>query len=260
MSIEAANRIVIKIGSSSLTHGGGKPNLLRMEQLTRVISELKNCGKEVILVSSGAIAAGRGRLNITNKPQDTPTKQALAAIGQCELMGIYDRIFSEYGYFAAQILINRDIIESAARRENVINTFNKLIEMGAVPIVNENDSVSVEEILFGDNDNLSAIVANLVNADLLIILTDIDGYFDKDPHKSSDAKLIPVVHKITDEMINSSGDTVSTVGTGGMRTKLEAAKFATEKGINVVVMSGENPANIYELLDGKAIGTVFLKE
>ncbi len=257
MSVESANRIVIKVGSSSLTHESGKPNLQRLEQLARVISELKNRGKQVVLVSSGAIAVGVGRMALTEKPGDTPTKQALAAIGQCDLMGIYDRFFSEYGYAAAQILINRDVVDHPDRKNNVINTIEKLLEMNTVPIVNENDSVSVEEILFGDNDNLSAIVADLAAAQALIILTDIDGYYTGDPKKDAAARKIDQVLEITDEMILSAGGSGTERGTGGMKTKLEAARFALYRGIDVIIMSGENPKDIYRIFDGERVGTLF---
>ncbi len=249
-------RIVIKVGSSTLTHEGGKPNLQKLEQLARVISELKNRGHEVVLVSSGAIAVGKGRMKISGKP-DVSTKQALAAIGQSDLIGFYDRFFSEYGYAAAQILMNRDVIDNKERKTNVKNTLEKIIEFDAVPIVNENDSVSTEEILFGDNDNLSAIVANLSNASMLIILTDIDGLYDKNPSIYKDAKKIDEVFEITDEMVENAGGSGSAVGTGGMKTKLEAAKYCKKHGIKTVIMSGENPNDIYKLLDGEKIGTIF---
>lgn len=251
-------RIVIKVGSSTLTHEGGKPNLQKLEQLARVISELKNRGHEVVLVSSGAIAVGKGRMKITSKP-DIATKQALAAIGQSDLIGFYDRFFSEYGYAAAQILMNRDVIDYENRKQNVINTLEKIIELDAVPIVNENDSVSTEEILFGDNDNLSAIVANLSNASMLIILTDIDGLYTANPRENKDAKKIDVVYDITDEMFENAGGTGSgsSVGTGGMKTKLEAARYCKKHGIKTVIMSGENPNDLYKLLDGEKIGTIF---
>ena len=259
MFLNENKRVVIKVGSSTLTHDGGKPNLQRLEQLSRVISELKNRGMQPVLVSSGAIAVGKGRMKISS-PSDVATKQALAAIGQSDLIGIYDRFFSEYGYAAAQILINRDVILNDERRKNVINTFEKLIELDAVPIVNENDSVSTEEILFGDNDNLSAIVAELASAKTLIILTDIDGYYSEDPRKNKKAKKIDKVFDITEDMINNAGGSGSSVGTGGMKTKLEAARYAQTKGISTVIMSGQNPTDIYKLFEGKNIGTIFVGE
>lgn len=250
-------KLVIKVGSSSITYKNGKPNLQRIEDLACVISELKNRGISVILVSSGAIAIGLGRMNLPEKPKDTPTKQALAAIGQCDLMGLYDRFFSEFGYVASQILINRDVIDKQERRENVVNTINKLLEMNTVPIVNENDTISYEEILFGDNDKLSAIAAHLFEADTLIILTDIDGLYDKNPNTDKTAEKIDVVESITEEMLEAAGGSGSKVGTGGMKTKLEAAKYATDRGIDVVVMSGENPKDIYKIFENQQLGTFF---
>ncbi len=257
MHIKDAKRVVIKIGSSSLTHESGKPNLRKIEKLARVVSDLKNSGKEIVLVSSGAIAVGVGRLGLKERPTTTRGKQAAAAIGQCDLMSIYDRFFSEYGYVPAQILITRDVIDNEERRYNVINTIEALLEYDAIPVINENDSVSFEEILFGDNDKLSAIVADLSSADSLIIMTDIDGYYDSNPKENEDARLICRVKQITDEMINGAGGSGSNRGTGGMHTKLEAARFATERGISVVVMSGDNPALLYDLFDGHSVGTVF---
>lgn len=250
-------KLVIKVGSSSITYKNGKPNLQRIEDLACVISELKNRGISVILVSSGAIAIGLGRMNLPEKPKDTPTKQALAAIGQCDLMGLYDRFFSEFGYVASQILINRDVIDKQERRENVVNTINKLLEMNTIPIVNENDTISYEEILFGDNDKLSAIAAHLFEADTLIILTDIDGLYDKNPNTDKTAEKIDIVESITEEMLEAAGGSGSKVGTGGMKTKLEAAKYATDRGINVVVMSGENPKDIYKIFENQQLGTFF---
>lgn len=257
MHIKDAKRVVIKIGSSSLTYENGKPNLRKIEKLARVISDLKNSGREVVLVSSGAIAVGVGRLGLSERPTTTRGKQAAAAIGQCDLMSIYDRFFSEYGYVPAQILITRDVIDNDERRLNVINTIEALLELDAIPVINENDSVSFEEILFGDNDNLSAIVADLAGADSLIIMTDIDGYYDSNPKENEDARLICHVKEITDEMIKNAGGSGSSRGTGGMHTKLEAARFATERGIAVVVMSGDNPNLLYDLFDGHSVGTVF---
>lgn len=257
MSVANAKRIVIKVGSSTLTYAGGKPNLRKIEQLAMVISDMKNSGKEVILVSSGAIAVGVSSLRLKERPTDTRGKQAAAAVGQCDLMSIYDRFFSEYGYKAAQILINRDVVDHDERKQNVINTIETLLEMGAVPIINENDSVSVEEILFGDNDRLSSIVAVLSGADLLIILSDIEGYYESDPHEDPHASMIAVVHEVTADMIEAAGGSGSAVGTGGMRTKLEAAQYAMENHINMVIMSGDRPQRMYDLLDGRNVGTLF---
>ena len=257
MQITNAKRIVIKIGSSSLTYDNGKPNLRKIEKLAQVISDLKNSGREIVLVSSGAIAVGVGRLGLKSRPTTTRGKQAAAAIGQCDLMSIYDRFFSEFGYVPAQILITRDVIDNAERRDNVINTIEALLELEAIPVINENDSVSFEEILFGDNDNLSAIVAELSSANALIILTDIDGFYDSNPKENKNARLIRRVEKITDEMLKAAGGSGSDRGTGGMHTKLEAARFATERKIGVVVMSGDDPEQLYDLFEGKEVGTCF---
>lgn len=258
MSIKDCKRVVIKIGTSTLTYNNGRPNFRRIEKLVQVVSDLKNSGKEVLIVSSGAIAVGVNRLRYKQRPQELRYKQAAAAVGQCDLMSYYDRFFSEFGYVTAQILINRDVIEHEDRKQNVINTIETLLEMGAVPIINENDSVSVEEILFGDNDNLSAIVAVLSKADALVIMTDIDGLYDCDPKENPDARLIATVSEITDEMFACAGGAGSNRGTGGMRTKLEAAAYATGNGVLVVVMSGEKPQKLYDLFEGSRVGTVFL--
>lgn len=257
MDFKDFKKIVIKVGSSTLTYDNGRPNLRRIEQLCRVVSDLKNRGIDVILVSSGAIAVGVNRLRLPARPKDTKGKQAAAAVGQCDLMSIYDRSFAEYGYVSAQILLNRDVIDHEDRKINVINTFNTLLEYGAIPIVNENDSVSVEEILFGDNDNLSAIVAALVEAQGLIILTDIDGYYDDNPRENPDARLIHEVNEITDEMIENAGGNGTSRGTGGMRTKLEAAKYAASHNVQTIIMSGDDPKKIFDIFDGYSIGTVF---
>ena len=219
MDFKDFKRIVIKVGSSTLTYENGKPNLRRIEQLCRVISDLKNRDIEVILVSSGAVAVGVNRLRLSERPRDTKGKQAAAAVGQADLMSLYDRTFSEYGYVTAQILLNRDVIEHEDRKQNIINTFHALLDFGAVPIVNENDSVSVEELVFGDNDNLSAIVASLTDAEGLIILTDIDGYYDDDPRENPDARLIHTLSEITDEMITLAGGSGSDKGTGEQSLK-----------------------------------------
>ncbi len=255
MDFKDFKRIVIKVGSSTLTYENGKPNLRRIEQLCRVISDLKNRDIEVVLVSSGAVAVGVNRLRLAERPRDTKGKQAAAAVGQADLMSLYDRTFSEYGYVTAQILLNRDVIEHEDRKQNIINTFHALLDFGAVPIVNENDSVSVEELVFGDNDNLSAIVAALTEANGLIILTDIDGYYDDNPRENPDARLIHTLTEITDDMIESAGGSGSNKGTGGMRTKLEAAKYAASHGIETIIMSGDNPKKIFDVFDGYAVGT-----
>lgn len=255
MNFKDFKRIVIKVGSSTLTYENGKPNLRRIEQLCRVVSDLKNRDIEVIIVSSGAVAVGVNRLRLEKRPDDTKGKQAAAAVGQADLMSIYDRNLAEYGYVSAQILLNRDVIEHEDRKTNIINTFLALLDFGAIPIVNENDSVSVEELEFGDNDNLSAIVATLVDAEGLIILTDIDGYYDDNPRENPNARIIHNLDAITDEMIEAAGGNGSARGTGGMRTKLEAARFAGNHGIQTIIMSGENPKKIFDIFDGHSVGT-----
>ncbi|NLB37405.1 MAG: glutamate 5-kinase [Clostridiales bacterium] len=257
-TIQDAKRIVVKVGTSTLTYETGKTNIRRMASLAGVLSDLQNSGHEVVLVTSAAIGIGAGKLGLKSRPDDTAGKQAAATVGQCELMFMYDKFFSEYGHIVGQLLITRSDIENEERRVNLINTFEKLFEYGAIPIVNENDSVAIEEIVFGDNDSLSAIVAKLVNADALIILTDIEGLFNGNPREDIDAKLIPVVEEINDEIFSLAGGSGSNRGTGGMVTKLHAAKIAMQAGINTVVMSGADPKDIYKLLDGRQIGTFFM--
>lgn len=257
MNICEKNRIVVKIGTSTLTHSTGMLNIRRTEKLIKILSDLKNSGKEVILVSSGAIGVGCGKLGLSSKPKDTPSKQAIAAIGQCELMYFYDRQFANYNHTVAQVLMTKDIVENEIRRTNCHNTLTKLLNIGVIPIINENDTVSVDEIEFGDNDTLSAIVASLVGADLLIILSDIDGLYDKDPHKFEDARLIEYVEKIDKRIISLAEGAGSKLGTGGMITKIHAAQIASEAGIDMVIMNGENPERMYNLFDGESVGTFF---
>ena len=257
MSIVGARRIVVKVGTSTLTYENGKPNFRAFESLARVLSDLKNSGKEIILVSSGAISVGLSSMGLQERPKEVRFKQAASAVGQCELMFTYDMVFSEYSQAVAQILLNRDTIKNPERTENVRNTFSALLELGVIPIVNENDSVAVEEIVFGDNDSLSAIVAILAGADALLILTDIDGLYDSDPSCNPDAKRIPRVDQITGELMSAAGGAGSSRGTGGMHTKLEAAKLSTEAGIDTVVMSGKDMHALYDVLDGKPVGTLF---
>ena len=253
-------RIVIKVGTSSLTYENGKLNLCSMERLVRVIADLKNSGKEIVLVSSAAIAVGQNRLGLKSRPKETKEKQATAAVGQCDLMAMYSKLFHEYGWNVAQMLLTRDCIDDRKRRENAMNTMECLLEMGAVPIINENDTVSVEELVFGDNDKLSAMVAAVCGADMLIILTDTEGLFDSDPRENSDAKLISRVDKITDEIYEISGGAGTNRGTGGMRTKIEAAEYASNHGIDTIVMSGSRPSEIYKIFDGEKAGTLFKAE
>lgn len=255
--IRKARRVVIKVGTSTLTYHTGRMNLRRIETLVRVISDLCHEGREVILVSSGAIGVGVSKLGLFEKPNGTKEKQAASAIGQSELMGIYGRIFAEYGCDVAQILLTKNVLEDEKRKDNAVNTFRTLLEWGVVPIVNENDVISTEEIEFGDNDMLSAVVSGLVEADVLIILSDIDGLYNADPKTDKDAKLLDEVEEITDELMQVAGGAGTKRGTGGMVTKLLAAKHATEHGINMVIANGENPRVVYDILDGKRIGTLF---
>lgn len=249
--------IVIKVGTSTLTYDTGKLNLKRLDNLSRIITDIKNSGKKVVLVSSGAIGVGMSKLGMTERPSSVKEKQAIAAIGQCELMSIYDRLFAEYGSVVAQILLTKDVLTNEERNENIINTFDVLLEKGIIPIVNENDSISIDEIKFGDNDTLSAIVANLVNAGTLIILSDIDGLYDKNPREHSDAKIIRTVDVIDDNIVNMASGAGSNRGTGGMITKITAAKMATKTGCDVIIANGSDPHIIYDIIDGKEIGTIF---
>ena len=252
-------RIVVKVGTSTLAHPTGRLNIQRMEKLCKVLSDLKNMGHEIILVSSGAIAMGFGKLNLSERPKDVPTKQASAAVGQCELMYIYDKLFTEYNHTVAQLLITApDIEEGGVRKQNFHNTLARLLELGALPVINENDTVATEEIVIGDNDTLGAIVASAVQADLLILLSDIDGLYTADPHKNPDAKLIPVVEELTDEICALAGGNGTALGTGGMVTKLKAAKICADAGIDMVIANGERPEILYDIMDGKSVGTRFM--
>lgn len=255
--LKDVKRIVVKVGTSTLTYSTGKTNIRRMHKLVSVLSDIANSGIEVALVTSGAIGVGAGKLGLPEKPRDTAGKQAAATIGQCELMFMYDKLFGEYGHTVGQLLITKSDVENDERRQNLINTFNRLFDFGAIPVINENDSVAVEEIVYGDNDSLSAIVAKLIGADALIILTDIDGLYDANPTENEDAKLIPLVTEINDELFAIAGGHGSRFGTGGMVTKLHAAQIAMEAGIDTIVMNGENPTEIYKALDGKQTGTFF---
>ena len=256
-----SRRVVVKVGTSTLTYENGKVNIRRLELLCKVLSDLHNSGKQIVLVSSGAIGVGMGKLKLKSRPKETRFKQALAAVGQCELMFLYDKFFGEYNNSVAQVLLTRDVVANEYSRQNVINTFQALLEMGIIPIVNENDTVAVDELIgqnFGDNDNLSAIVADLVGADMLVILTDIVGLYDSDPRKNPDAKRIPVVTHIDDSIREMAGGSGSNRGTGGMATKITAAAAATSAGINCCVMSGNDPSKLYKLIDGEQLGTMFV--
>ena len=254
-------RIVVKVGTSTLTHESGRLNLRRIEQLVKVLCDLSNSGKEVVLVSSGAIGVGVGKLGLKKRPSLTREKQAVAAVGQCELMFIYDKMFGEYNHNIAQVLLTKYSIDTDFKRHYAVNTLETLIEMGIIPIVNENDTCAIDELdgeNFGDNDNLSAIVADLVSADTLIMLTDIDGLYTSNPRTNADAVKIDVVDEITDEIRTMAGGSGSARGTGGMITKIQASEFATSKGIECVIMNGENPKRLYDLMEGKAVGTRFI--
>ena len=255
-------RIVIKVGTSTLAHSSGRLNIRRVELLCKVLSDMKNAGCQIVLVSSGAIGMGVGKLGLSGRPADMPGKQAAAAVGQCELMYTYDKLFSEYNHTVAQILLTADDIHDANRSGHVHDTLEKLLSWNALPIVNENDAVSIDEIgvhtTIGENDSLSAIVAQLVDADLLVLLSDIDGLYTADPRKDPDATLIPVVQAITPEILALAGGTGSSLGSGGMATKLKAAQLATGAGIDMVIANGEHPECLYALLEGQPVGTRFV--
>ena len=250
-------RIVVKVGTSTLSHATGNMNIRRVEKLCKVLSDVKNAGHEVILVSSGAIGMGVGKLSLKERPGDIPTKQAAAAVGQCELMYTYDRLFGEYNHTVAQLLVTGDDVADDTRRAHFHNTLYRLLELGALPVINENDTIATDEIVIGDNDTLSAIVARTVSADLLVLLSDIDGLYTADPKADPDAWLIPVVEGVTPEIEALAGGKGSALGTGGMVTKLRAARIAGEAGIDMVIANGENPALIYDILDGRPVGTRF---
>ncbi len=250
-------RIVIKIGTSTLTHKTGNLNIRHIEQLCKVTSDLKNAGHEIILVSSGAIGMGVGKLGLVDRPKDMPTKQAAAAVGQCELMYFYDKLFSEYNHTVGQILVTGSDLAHPERNLNFKNTVGRLLQLNALPIINENDSVATEEIKVGDNDTLAAIVATVTSADLLILLSDIDGLYTADPHKDPNARLIPDVYEMTTDILALAGDAGSSLGTGGMRTKLRAAELCMANGTDMVIANGEHPEYLYSIAEGISIGTKF---
>ncbi len=257
--ISTKKRIVIKVGTSTLTHKTGRLNIRRMERLVKTLADIQNSGREIILVSSGAIGLGMSKMGLRERPKDTPMKQACAAVGQCELMYMYDKLFGEYNLNVAQILLTRYILETP-RKNNVENTFYKLIEHNIIPVVNENDTVAIDELelAVGENDSLAAHVGMFCHADLLIIMSDIDGFFDGDPRSNPDAKLIPVVDKIDDRIRALAGDAVSGLGSGGMITKINAAEIAMDAGFDMAIINGRDPDILYDLFDGKQVGTVFL--
>lgn len=251
-------RIVIKIGTSTLAYATGQLNIRRVEALCKTMSDIRNAGHELILVSSGAIGMGVGKLGLRSRPQDIPTKQAAAAVGQCELMYIYDKLFSEYHHTVAQLLITADNLNNETRHLNFTNTLTRLLELGVVPVINENDTVATEEIVIGDNDTLAAMVAQSVGAQLLILLSDIDGLYTADPHTDPDAKLLPVVRRVDDEIKKLAGVSSTDQGTGGMVTKLRAAEICMDCGCEMVIANGKNPAALYDIVEGKPLGTRFV--
>ena len=252
-------RIVIKIGTSTLAHPTGHLNIRLVEQLCKVVSDIKNAGHQVILVSSGAIGMGVGKLGLRQRPTDIPTKQAAAAVGQCELMYTYDKLFSEYNHTVAQLLITGEDVKNPTRHQNFRNTLNRLLALDAIPILNENDTVATDEIVIGDNDTLAAVVAESIEAQLLILLSDIEGLYTADPHKDPNAKLITYIETIDDHIRSLGGGSASRQGTGGMVTKIRAAEICTAAGCDMVITNGKNPNNLYDILDGKSVGTRFAR-
>ncbi len=258
MNIEEKKRIVIKLGTSTLAHKTGRLNIRRVEKLVKVIADIKNSGRDVLLVSSGAIGLGMGKLGLIKRPTDTPSKQACAAVGQCELMYMYDKLFGEYNLVVAQLLLTKYVLLEE-RRQNVENAIEELLSRGVIPVVNENDTVAIDELELemGENDSLAATVASIAKADLLIILSDIDGLYDKNPKTCPDAKLISVVNEITDEIRLGAQGSSGALGSGGMKTKLNAAQIAMNAGIDMVILNGREPDVLYDLLEGKETGTLF---
>ena len=250
-------RVVIKVGTSTLAHATGRMNIRHVEALVKVLSDLKNAGHQVILVSSGAIGMGVGKLNLPGKPADMPGKQAAAAVGQCELMYTYDRLFAQYNHTVAQILLTGTDVEDPQRKENFVNTMERLLELNVLPVINENDTVATAEISVGDNDTLGAVVAGAVHAQLLVLLSDIEGLYTADPRKDPEAKLIPLVETITPEVEALAGGAGSGLGTGGMATKLRAAKLVTAAGCEMVITNGEHPEALYDMMEGRPVGTRF---
>ena len=250
-------RIVVKVGTSTLAYPTGHLNIRHMESLCKVLSDMANAGNEVILVSSGAIGMGVGKLSLSQRPKDVPTKQAAAAVGQCELMYTYDKQFSEYNRTVAQILVTGDVVNRPDHLANFRATVNRLLELGVIPIINENDSVSTAEFGIGDNDTLAAMVSQTIGADLLVLMSDIDGLYTADPHKDPNARLISVVEELTPEIMALGGGAGSSLGTGGMQTKLHAAELCHEVGCDMRIVNGSDPEILYDVMDGKAVGTLF---
>ena len=251
-------RVVVKVGTSTLAYSTGHLNIRLMESLCKVISDIKNAGYEVILVSSGAVGMGMGKLSLGERPKELALKQAAAAVGQCELMYTYDKLFAEYNHTVAQLLLTADDINDCDRKQNFVNTILKLLELGVIPVINENDTVAVNELVIGDNDTLGAIVAKNIDADLLILLSDIDGLFTADPHKDPSATLISTIERITPEIEALAGGSGSNVGTGGMVTKLSAAKIVTDAGCDMVIANGKDPVVLYDIIENKNVGTRFI--
>lgn len=259
--LNEVKRVVVKIGSSSITHENtGHINIQKMDHFVRQISDLKNSGKEVVVVTSGAQAVGVSSLNLGEKPTLLEEKQAVAAVGQASLMMLYQKLFREYNHHVGQVLITKDVVEHEKRYDNAKNTFKALLKMNVIPIVNENDTVSTEEIEFGDNDRLSAMVAVLVDAELLILLSDIDGLYDKDPRENDDANVLNVVHQVNDDIYSMAGVSTSKVGTGGMTTKLIAAEMVNKEGIDMIIANSNTPYVIQKIKDGEVVGTIFRKQ
>ena len=253
-------RIVVKIGTSTLAYATGQLNIRRVEELCKTMSDIRNAGHELILVSSGAIGMGVGKLGLRTRPRDIPTKQAAAAVGQCELMYVYDKLFSEYHHTVAQLLITADNLSNETRHANFTNTLNRLLELGAVPVINENDTVATDEIVIGDNDTLAAMVAESVEANLLVLLSDIDGLYTVDPHADPTARLLPVVHRVDDGIRALAGVSSTDQGTGGMVTKLRAAEICLNCGCEMVIANGREPRLLYDIVEGKPVGTRFVGE
>lgn len=256
--LRSKKKLVVKVGTSSLTYPNGRLNFHRIERITKILSEIHKNGRSIVLVSSGSIAVGAGRMGLEKKPARLAEKQALAAIGQAELIQIYQKFFDEHNQIVAQVLLTKDGIVNPVRQHNARNTLNALIDLNIIPVINENDTVATNEIEFGDNDTLSADVAVLINADLLIMLSDIDGLYSSDPRFNSNAKIISTVHEISTEMEENAKGAGTSFGTGGMLTKIAAAKVCSAARIDTVIINGQNPENIYTVLDGKEIGTLFI--
>ena len=250
-------RLVVKVGTSTLAHSTGRLNIRQVEKLCKVLSDLKNAGNEIVLVSSGSIGMGVGKLTLGSRPDDMPTKQAAAAVGQCELMYTYDKLFGEYNHVVAQILVTGDDFEHEDRKLNFQTTLFRLLELGVLPVINENDTIATQEIAVGDNDTLSAIVASGIKADLLVLLSDIDGLYTADPKSDPEARLITYVPRITDDIRALAEGKGSVLGTGGMITKIKAAQIAVQAGVSMVIANGAHPEVLYDICDGKPAGTYF---